>query len=704
MATLQSHRLPYKSVLKILLTEVYAAEYPHVEPLSTQFKRAIYNDQLDIDELDPYVVVYRKLEQYLLNRNELKRLELVRRCFYFKIGKALSRPSRDPRKSWQRQLMEKLVQQWQWPREQIYNLDARKQWKVSRVIEEQKQLVRELTNSYRFVLELARRTRSSAMINSQEMTVLGRKLYAAFERKAGKIEWVNPGIANNLIEEQLTFYQTQTSHDSAISWAVSAEPLAQRDISRDQPIKRADEIITLMAWCHFNKLLDHTTQLNIVEGDHGISEYELHSMFRSLRQHLSVAKSQNDTDDEKHDRFSQAMRPLQIQLFINVGVDPLAQMRTQGMERLSAHTDSLGYSGLKENLVLNLEQVMVNSWGELSSRRYDGDFALIRCINDYLQLLPPGSRHGLPKLDVQCFCPTRASAIKLRVEELFRDIAACYYSGTRPANTRYVLEIQREYYVLQFTGKTPRFERAGNYSALLTYLGQSQQEFSPIVLDRYCLKHSALSAIVQQSLANQIQVYYQPQEDSADVYVLDEKGSLFYFNTPFRDEYTLLSPLDQFIQSTLFRRSSEHSHFLANHNSFELDNFDLSHYEIEFYQINQSINNVQLSRRNVLNHIEGTNFFNVQAIADQDLNGRILFNIYCDQQEFTELEFGKALYNTAAKFILSRRNSQERYPCYITDLDLSRYRGENNTPSQTIDYLKHKQKLEQALNHALQAL
>ena len=511
-------------------------------------------------------------------------------------------------------------------------------------------------------------------------------------------------LADNLIEDQLTFYQIKNTDDDKLSWAVSADPLASRDITNDKPIKRADEIITLMAWCHFNHLLDNNTQLSIVDGDHSISEYELQSMFRSLRQHLAVAKTQHEADD-KHERFSQAMRPMQIQLFINVGVDPLGHIRAQGIERLSAHTDSLGYSGLKENLVLNLEQVVVNSWGELSSRRYDGDLALVRCISDYLQLLPPGSHHGLPKLDIQCFCPTRASAIKLRVEELFRDIAACYYSGTRPANTRYVLEIQREYYVLQFLDKTPRFEQAGNYQSLLSYLGKPQLTFSPIVLDRYCLKNSVLSAISKQAMANQIQVFYQHDADTATIYVIDENGSLCNFKTPYRDEFSLLSPLDQFIQSVLFRRSSEHSHFLgAGSNSFELDSFDLSHFEIGFYEVIQSANNVQLNRRNVLNQIDGNNFFNVQAIADQDLNGRLLFNIYCDQQEFTELEFGKDLYNTVARFILSRRESHERYPCYITDLDLSRYRGENNIPTQTIDYLKHKQKLEQALNLALQSL
>ncbi|TXI91429.1 MAG: adenylate cyclase, partial [Aquabacterium sp.] len=50
---------PYKSVLKLLLTEVYASEHPQVECLSLRFKQAVYEGRLDLDELDPYIVVYR---------------------------------------------------------------------------------------------------------------------------------------------------------------------------------------------------------------------------------------------------------------------------------------------------------------------------------------------------------------------------------------------------------------------------------------------------------------------------------------------------------------------------------------------------------------------------------------------------------------------------------------------------------------------
>ncbi len=75
-------------------------------------------------------------------------------------------------------------------------------------------------------------------------------------------------------------------------------------------------------------------------------------------------------------------------------------------------------------------------------------------------------------------------------------------------------------------------------------------------------------------------------------------------------------------------------------------------------------------------------------------------NVYCEQQEFTELELGASLYDTVARYILSQRSDKERYPCYITDIDLTRCVTDVNGP-QTVHYLRYKQRLERALNEAL---
>jgi adenylate cyclase class 1 len=70
---------PYKSVLKLLLTEVYASEHPSVQCLSLHFKQAVFANQLHLNELDPYMMVYQRIEEYLRARGEPERLELVRR-------------------------------------------------------------------------------------------------------------------------------------------------------------------------------------------------------------------------------------------------------------------------------------------------------------------------------------------------------------------------------------------------------------------------------------------------------------------------------------------------------------------------------------------------------------------------------------------------------------------------------------------------
>ncbi len=688
---------PYKSVIKLLLTEVYASEYPHVEPLSSTFKRALHNKQLDIDELDPYVMMYRKLERYLLGRGETKRLELVRRCFYFKVGKAISKGPTQRTKSWQRELLERMVQQWRWSKPQLVSLDARPQWKVSRVLNEQRELVRELTNSYRFLLEFARRTQAGAIINGQDMTILGRKLYAAFERKAGKVEWVNPGIAPRLSENALTFCQLPTSRENQFAWAVIAEQINGRDLENSQPLRRSKDLIALLAWCQVNGLLDIDTNVYVVPGSHGVSEFELHNIVRALRAQLPLRAEIQESDDELHQRFLSPNRPVSMQLFINIGVDPMAQMRARGLERLSNQTDSLVYSGMRENLVLAVDQVTWNSWGDVSTRSYRGSFALLQCVRDYMQLLPPQQHPGLPELAIHCFCPTRANAIATRVEQLFQDIAACYYSGTRPPATRYVLEMQREFYMLQWQDAQPNIQRAPNYAALLELLGRVQRNFSPIVLDRNCLPDALLSAIVQLARAECIKVIYQRREQQADVFVIDEMGSLYNFTTPFRDEHTLLQPLNQFMQAALFRQGSEMPQLFGGAHEVLLESG--APRSIEYYEVLTDNASPHIERRTLAPNLN-TQSFNVQAIADYDFNSNLIFNIYCDQQEFTELELGDALYDTVARYILSQRSDQERYPCYITDLDLSRCITDSGGP-QTVHYLRYKQRLERALNEAL---
>ena len=119
---------PYKSVLKILLMEVYASMHPDITPLCHDYKQLIYNDDPDPNQIDPYLMVYRKVEAYLLKRKEHERLELIRRCFYIKVNINVSKPPKTAAIGWRRELITELTNQWGWDDEQILLLDSRKSW------------------------------------------------------------------------------------------------------------------------------------------------------------------------------------------------------------------------------------------------------------------------------------------------------------------------------------------------------------------------------------------------------------------------------------------------------------------------------------------------------------------------------------------------------------------------------------------------
>jgi adenylate cyclase class 1 len=123
---------PYKSILKLFLTEAYASTYPNTVPLSLDLKRHIFNETKAIELLDPYLLLHDRLENYLIERDELARVELVRRCIYFKSNIPMGQATR--RKHWKRDLLKPLIRSWGWTDGHLLHLDNRAQWHVNFVM------------------------------------------------------------------------------------------------------------------------------------------------------------------------------------------------------------------------------------------------------------------------------------------------------------------------------------------------------------------------------------------------------------------------------------------------------------------------------------------------------------------------------------------------------------------------------------------
>ncbi len=670
---------PYKSLLKLLLIEVYAAEHPKVECLSLSFKRAIYANQLSSDDVDAYVMLYRRLERYLLDRNELERLELVRRCFYLKVGKRLTQNRTHHAKSWQRILLEKLTQSWGWNDTLLSNLDRRNNWKITQTQQERRLLVNELMYSYRFLSQFARRTQVMQAINARDLAVLGRRLYAAFERKAGKVEYLNPGIAPDLSEDTLTLAQCVDSESDQVSWGFFRGSLAGQEWRNHSPLKRTKELLPVLAWAHLNGIIDESTRVSLSVVDSDLSEVELHGILKSLRQSLSLPFVAVDEE-----ALLASSYPQKVLLIVNLGVDPLPKHSQANVHMASEQVDALGFSGLRENLVLSIDQITLNSWNELLVSRYTGDSALLQCLAALLN--ESAGQTVMPHIQVSCFCRNRAASIVQRVEQVITQVFSNAYLAS---DSRYLLQIEQQYHVLEWRAKRAGHMTFTDVAELTEYLSQEQAQYIRWRVDEYALQGHVLKFILPVGRSDALQVFYRVHDQHAHLYVLDERNGLWQHNQPFVSEQALLMPLHRFLNSLLYRHNVTESFVEPQAETVSLN--------VNYHRIlPDGTGQPQLIERrqwrdNAIEHA----FYAVQVIYEDDGT----HTLYCNHQEFSELEYGAKLYQYVARYILGMRHSAERYPCYITDLDLSKVLQHDNV--QTMHYLQRKTVLEKRLNEAL---
>lgn len=680
---------PYKSVLKILLMESYASSYPANELLSLQFKKMVYEGVIDLNRLDPYFILLRQLESFLRDQKEQERLDLVRRCFYFKVGMALSKHNKKD-DSWRYDLLSELVKTWGWSQTLIETLDDRDDWKIHKVLQERKILVDELTHSYLFLSRFARETTSLARINQKDLTVLGRKLYAAFERKAGKIELVNRGVSANVVERRLVIQQT-LSKDGEENWNLLNE-IKVADAFETSLVKRCSSAAELLAWCHFNRLINPGTVITLDIKDSILTIKEVKSIIDALESVFPGGR----TPGTEIDDFIQSPAVIAGCIFTNVGLDPLPTHSRRGTDIVSDKTDILSYSGFSFNLALSFDLIIVTSWQEILSHRYSGVDGLLNSLCQYLRWHMHTKNPHKFHLPAYSFSSSHSTAIASRIEVLFNDVTRIFYQKGVLTKLRYIIEVQKSYYVLTHEDDNFSFTKAESHAELDQYLSKPLQEFIPIVADRHTLSSTALPAIFPKNRPGKLQLFYETVGSNANVYVLDENGALYHQALPFHDDHALLNQYILFFDSVINRQSfnlqdQKILDLLENIEYVKVVRAPSEKWKFERKFINQE----KLKRR----------YFHVQVIGNV-IDNRTEFTVYCEGKEFSSFDHGKHLFREVARHVLERRVSGVRYPIYITDLDLAPLLlgNRSSAPVQIIEYLNYKKRIEEKLNRELAGL
>lgn len=558
---------PYKAVLKSILLESYSWDYPHGKLLALEFKRHLHAGEIVCYGLDSYCLMLERVTRYLTEINDSTRLDLIRRCFYLKVCEKLSEDEDDQCSGWRRDVLSQLVESWGWSAERLAVLDTRNQWKIERVREAHNELLDTMMQSYRNLIRFARRNNLSVSASPQDIGVLTRKLYAAFEALPGKVTLVNPQISPDLSEEHLTFIYVPEGRANRSGWYLYNQAPQIDTIIGHQPLEYNRYLNKLVAWAYFNGLLTENTQVHMHHGKSQCDERKLLELMHDVSSHFPIRlpaptpKALYSPCEIRH-----------LAIIVNLEKDPTQVYSEQVVHVDFRKLDIFSFGESQQCLISSIDLLYRNSWNEVRTLHFSGEQCMLEALKTIL-----GKMHqdAAPPEAVEVFCYSEhlRGLIRTRVQQLVSECIELRLSSNRHEPGRFkALRIAGQTWGLFFERLNVSVQKLENAVEFYGAISHNKLHGWPVKLQAKGDNH--LPAVVDGYASEGIvQFFFEntPDNTGFNIYVLDEANRVEIYSHCEGSKEELVRDVSKFY-------SSSHDRFTYGANFI---NFNLP----QFYQI-----------------------------------------------------------------------------------------------------------------------
>ncbi|NOQ14003.1 MAG: adenylate cyclase [Methyloprofundus sp.] len=663
---------PYKSLLKLLLMECYACEYPNPKWLCLEAKEAIYQGLFDLDNIDPYVLIYHKIEEYLSVENDPDRLNFARQCFYLKIMGDMEEQAGQQKLTYRKAIIDQMAERYRWPRRLIAGFSENNSWDIQKASKENHLIMRQLKMCYQMI-SLFSNTNVSLSIN-QDIQPLGRKLKFFLQKRPGKIDIIMTRSSIRNKENTLTLIES--SHSSIRpTWDLFLGSVAEHNPDKVIPFKKGSRsLVELLSWLVSNELYQESLNLEIYATRQIATKIDINQSLKSLKSFLFNHKLGNLTELPA---FKQPSRIIAHLLLLNLDDAPPINI-AEGKLIFNNDSDILSYGTEKESFVHTIDQVSISSWGEVTCNRYqnlEGLFnCFITCFNQHSQSLPT---------KIECYTPIHGKSIAVGIKNLFIQLNDLFSQQQNQGSPRLIISGESAFYIFQQKESFLHYKKASDLEALSIELAEAQISFNTVHFNNATLSDTPLPFIYSFAKPNAIHVFCYSQEKHINLYIIDEKGSLFsqrYSNTSTQQ---LLTAYSNFLE-TLYDKGILESTLV-----------------IEYYALSYSAKNNYSATKITPPLAFAWDYLNIRITGEvYGTPPEILYSVYCNELEFSPTEISEDVFYSVASYIYNIRQSKEKYPIHITEIDVPlQTLGVNNYQQlQSVHFLQYKQKIEAYLN------
>lgn len=653
---------PHKSLLKLFLMECYASEYPQPAWLCQKIKKIIYRGNFVISDLDPYLLIYRKVENYLREACGTDRLALARQCFYLKIMGLSDGPMDAQTRAFKERYLREIITTWNWPDSIIAGIKRQKYWDIQRAVHEHTITLQQLTHCFLRIMGFAREHMVQNYEVGSDLKLIGRKLYSFLRKKPGKIEIIATRNGPHAKEREVFIAEDRNS-----GWALFLKQVQPGAAAGRKPLTTGRTLIEVCCWLVVNRVYHSQLRLHFSSTSLRFPPGELNAVLNHLDRFLTPHFDREDSLET----YQQLKTLLSSLVVLNLGL-PAADSR----QDVTPSSDPLSHGPGRQCLVQTLDSVSISSWNEITTHHYEGITGLFDCLTDIINK----HRKPLSPDDLTLVChASRDSSITQRIQAVFNTLIT-QFSG-HASSPRYILPGGASYYVFESVNGLLRYRNLATADLLLKELGRPQTQFSHIIFDPPVLENTPIPLIYTLNRPQTIQLFYERTPAGIMVYIIDERGSLYTQPHKNTDLQQLLNTYAVFLESIL------------NRNVFK------TLLSIEYYEIRQNSAGTRsccLLPMNAPPAVKGL----AVRVSGEAVDGSLSYTIHCDKQVFSSQDYGNQLFQAVREYFLQFCRSEPDYPVYITDIDLpfSAFRIQSPEQLQTIHYLINKQILETELN------
>ncbi len=292
------------------------------------------------------------------------------------------------------------------------------------------ELLDAMMQSYRNLIRFARRNNLSVSASPQDIGVLTRKLYAAFEALPGKVTLVNPQISPDLSEEHLTFIHVPAGRANRPGWYLYNQAPSMDAIVSHQPLEYNRYLNKLVSWAYFNGLLTSKTHLHIKSANL-CDTVKLQELVTDISHHFPLRlaaptpKALYSPCEIRH-----------LAIIVNLEHDPTTTFRNQVVHFDFRKLDVFSFGEQQQCLVGSIDLLYRNSWNEVRTLHFSGEQAVLEALKTILGKMhqdaaPPES------VDVFCYSQHLRGLIRTRIQQLVSECIDLRLSSTRQEPGRF---------------------------------------------------------------------------------------------------------------------------------------------------------------------------------------------------------------------------------------------------------------------------